>query len=271
MQRKEISDIILEKLEVAKVDLSLMYSESKLGIGYFYIDNLLPQYLVDKINEIFPDESALTLKKSLKQCKYVSAQMDAHESLLEEVLFAFQDNRVVKIIQKICGINTIFEADENLYAGGLSLMNKDCFLNPHLDNSHDSNRDRWRVLNLLYYVTPNWKKENGGNLELWPNGLKGKVIEIESFQNRLVVMETHNKSFHSVNKVVVDDSRKCISNYYFSKIPLTRHKEFHVTSFVGRPNQKIRNFILGIDSKMRMALRKLFKNGIRKNPHIYRK
>lgn len=271
MQRKELADIILKQLEEAKGDLSLMYSKSKPEIGYFYIDNLLPQEVVDKANAFFPNISELTLKKSMKQCKYVSAQMDNHESLLEEILYAFQDERIVTIIQEICGIQSVIEADENLYAGGLSLMNKDCFLNPHLDNSHDNQRDKWRVLNLLYYVTPNWKKENGGNLELWPNGIKGRAIEVESFQNRLVVMATHNASFHSVNKVLVNGSRKCISNYYFSKEALIGHKEFHVTSFVGRPDQKLRNLLLNFDNKIRMVVRKFFKKGIRKNPHIYKK
>ena len=27
------------------------------------------------------------------------------------------------------------------------------YLKPHLDNSHDRDRKRYRVLNLLYYVT----------------------------------------------------------------------------------------------------------------------
>jgi len=271
MQRKEIADIILERLQGKKTELKAFFLDSKKNIGYFYIDNLLPLGIVEKVNTVFPPVAALTLKKSLKQCKYVSAQMDTHDSLLEEVLYAFQDDRIVAFIQKICDIIPVIEADEHLYAGGLSLMNKDCFLNPHVDNSHDNNRDRWRVLNLLYYVTPNWKKENGGNLELWPNGVGKEPIEIVSLQNRLVVMATHNTSWHSVNKVLVDDSRKCISNYYFSKEPLLGHNEFHVTTFIGRPNQKLRNVLLKIDSKLRMGIRKFFKNGIRKNPHIYKK
>lgn len=45
-------------------------------------------------------------------------------------------------------------------------MAKDNFLNPHLGNSHDKDRECYRVLNLLYYVTPNWSHEQGGNLEL---------------------------------------------------------------------------------------------------------
>jgi len=45
-------------------------------------------------------------------------------------------------------------------------MAKENFLNPHLDTSHDKNREMYRVLNLLYYVTPDWSHEQGGKLEL---------------------------------------------------------------------------------------------------------
>jgi hypothetical protein len=34
------------------------------------------------------------------------------------------------------------ESEPSLYAGGLSMMFRDDFLNPHIDNSHDAKRDR---------------------------------------------------------------------------------------------------------------------------------
>lgn len=167
-------------------------------------------------------------------------------------------------------ISIKLQADEYLYAGGISSMGKGQFLNPHLDNSHDKDRARWRVFNLLYYVTPGWKKENGGHLELWPNGVEGQPITIHSLFNRLVVA-THQTSWHSVSPVVGNASRNCVSNYYFSNLPLRQDDEFHVTSFRGRPNQKLRDQILKIDASLRMNIRKIFKKGIRENPHVYKK
>lgn len=271
MDRKAIADIILRELKGKQEELTTLYDMSNSVIKHVVVDDLLPKELVQKANELFPSTSDCSLKKSLKECKYVSAQMNEHHPLLEEILFAFQDERIVRLIQEICGIKEQLVADEFLYAGGLSLMNEGCFLNPHLDNSHDSDRHRWRALNLLYYVSPDWKLENGGNLELWPKGVQKQPIELQSTCNRLVIMVTHDRSWHSVNKVLVDKDRKCISNYYFTSKPLPEHQEFHVTTFKGRPNQKLRNMILNTDSKLRMGIRKFFKNGIRKNPHIYKK
>lgn len=270
MTRIELADIIFSKIEKNKASLQEQYNKSKDTIGYFFIDDVLPENLALQLSDFFPHSSQMVLKKSLREDKFIGVQMNQFEGLLEEVLYAFQDERIVKCIAEITETSNIYP-DDKLYAGGISLMKKHQFLNPHLDNSHNKERERWRVFNLLYYVTPNWKLENGGNLELWPNGLNNEPIVIESKFNRLAVMATHNNSLHSVSPIVVDAERKCISNYYFSNSPLRENDTFHVTSFRGRPENKVTDLVLLLDSFLRMNIRKVFKKGIKENPHYYKK
>ena len=270
VHRKEIALLIVQKLTEEKESLKERFLESQNEIGFFYIDDLLPEDLVYAVYKNFPKLSESKQRKNIREHKYVAYQMDQYKPLLEEVIYAFQDEKVVHIISEICGLENVLP-DEKLYAGGLSLMTKDNYLSPHIDNSHDKDRQLWRILNLLFYVAPAWKAENGGNLELWNKGLQGKPIVVESSFNRLVVMTTHQKSWHSVNKVLVDDVRCCVSNYYFSKTPLLENENFHVTTFRGRPSQKIKDFILKIDNSLRSSVRKIFKKGIRENPHHYKK
>lgn len=270
MKRAELATLILERLISEKEILKTEYKNSDSSIGYFFLDNLLPEEIAMKINEVFPQPDQMVLKKSIREDKYVAAQMNLYDPLLEEIIYAFQDERIVKIIGEICNIKNPIP-DSNLYAGGLSMMGNKQFLNPHLDNSHDKDRNLWRVLNLLYYVTPNWKESYGGNLELWPNGLKNKQITIHSKFNRLVVMETHNESLHSVSPVVFEGYRRCVSNYYFATCPLQDSDRFHVTSFRGRPENKFSDMVLQLDTFLRMSLRKIFKKGIKENPHVYKK
>ena len=268
--RKELADLILQSISPRRDALSQMYAQSRSTIGHFWIDDLLPEDIARHIHQVFPKASEMVLKKSIREDKYIAAQMDRYHPILEEVIYAFQDERVVGLIGEICQIPDIFP-DENLYAGGLSAMGNRQFLNPHLDNSHDRNRNRWRVLNILYYVTPEWKEEYGGNLELWPAGLKGDPLTIHSKFNRLALMATHNDSLHSVSPVVYDGFRCCVSNYYFSDKPLSDSDTFHVTKFRGRPNQKLTDAVLRIDAWLRMGLRKIFKKGVRENPHVYKR
>jgi Rps23 Pro-64 3,4-dihydroxylase Tpa1-like proline 4-hydroxylase len=268
MNRKEYGAIIESRL---REELPRMREEfGSYVVQSTYIDNLLPEDEVRKINAAFPDKSTMMLKKSLREHKYVAAQMDRYNPVLEEIIYAFQEPNVAKVVEEVTGIQNMLP-DTHLYAGGISLMAQNNFLNPHLDNSHDKNRQLYRVLNLLYYVTPDWTHENGGNLELWDHGPKEPQREITSCFNRLALMATHEKSWHSVSEVTVDRSRCCISNYYFSEKPLEDHEYFHVTSFRGRPEQPVRDVVLQADIALRQGIRKVFKKGIVENPHVYHK
>lgn len=270
MKRIDLADLIFNAILLKKEETKIQFNNSKNAIGYFFIDDLLPVEIANQFNLVFPKSEDMVLKKSLREDKYVAAQMNLYHPILEEIIYAFQDERIVKLVGEICNINEIFP-DQNLYAGGISMMGYKQFLNPHLDNSHDKDRAFWRVLNLLYYVTPNWKESYGGNLELWPEGLQKNQITIHSKFNRLVVMVTHDKSLHSVSPVVFNGFRCCVSNYYFSKKPIFETSKFHVTSFRGRPEQKIIDIVLQLDSFLRMNIRKIFKKGIKENPHVYKK
>lgn len=270
LTRQQLADLILKKLNSQKELSKTQFLNTENDIGYFFVDDLLPNEIVAQIHSAFPSSKNTMLKKSIREYKHVAAQLDLYEPILEEITYAFQDPRIVKLISEITGIENPLP-DENLYAGGISMMSKDHFLNPHLDNSHDKDRNLWRVLNLLFYVTPDWKESYGGNLEIWPKGLESDQITIQSKFNRLAVMATHNASWHSVSQVTYNGTRCCVSNYYFSEKPLLSSDKFHVTSFRGRPGQYIIDSILRIDASMRMGLRKLFKKGIKENKHVYKK
>ncbi|APG63859.1 2OG-Fe(II) oxygenase [Tenacibaculum todarodis] len=270
LSRKEITALIFANLSNNKEILKAQFLKSKATIGYFFIDNLLPEELALEIHQKFPSTKVSVRRKNLREYKFIAFQMDKYDSLLEEVIYAFQDEKIIEIVSEICGLESTY-GDEHLYAGGLSLMEKDNFLKPHLDNSHDKDINRWRVLNLLYYVSPEWELENGGNLELWPNGLKKTPLTIVSKFNRLVVMATHNNSWHSVSKVNSDAVRCCVSNYYFSEKPLFQSDSFHVTTFRAYHKEKIRDVFLLVDNFLRSSIRKVLKNGIKKSSHQYKK
>ncbi len=268
--RRSMANLIMERLDAARDGLRAQFIASEPDIGYFYIDEVLPVEVASAIHASFPAPETMTLRNSLRERKLIAAQMNRYNPILEEAIYAFQDARVVTALRSICGMASAYP-DENLYAGGISMMTEGHFLNPHIDNSHDMDRDRWRVLNLLYYVSPDWKLANGGNLELWPHGLDSPAITVESKFNRLVVMATHGRSLHSVSPIRVDRARCCVSNYYFSDEPLRDDDEFHVTSFRGRPEQPVRDTILRADAAARGMVRKLFPKGVRENPHVYKR
>ena len=231
---------------------------------HFVIDGLLPDEICRKIYAAFPrDGNGFFSRESFREKKRTSANLDAYDSILSDITYAFQDPRIVRQVSTLIGFREI-EPDPQLYAGGLSMMFEGDFLNPHIDNSHDSKRQRYRRLNLLYYVSPDWRIENGGNFELWDDQRKTPKT-LTSLFNRLVVMETNKTSWHSVSPLVAKVPRCCVSNYYFSAISPDATEYFHVTSFSGRPGEKLKRVVGMVDNVVRNTISKAFKVGRGKN------
>lgn len=266
LTREVMAERIAERIEQAEADLARQWRESQ-PINYFMIDDLLPTAWAERIRSAFPDPKTMTLRRSLRELKFTAAQMNAYDPLLEESIYSFQAPRIVSAIERITGLRAL-EPDELLYAGGISLMAPGHFLNPHIDNSHDKFRKRYRILNLLYYVSPEWTEDRGGNLELWQQGMGGRPTTIVSKFNRLAVMVTHRRSWHSVSRNRATADRCCVSNYYFSQIPIGGSDYYHVTEFRGRPEQPLRDLALRADNWVRTVIRTRLPKAF-KNRHFY--
>ena len=261
--KEKLVQIIVERLEKDADTLREDFNLAKnIPTRFAAIDNLFPEDIARKLHEAFPPTEEMRLLDSFREKKYTSKSLDKFSPLIADATFAFQDQRVIDAVSLITGQKEAV-GDPHLYAGGISAMAHGHFLNPHIDNSHDHEQKNYRVLNLLYYVTPEWKAENGGNLELW-NEEVTKVVEIPSLFNRLVLMETNEKSWHSVNEVKADGLRCCISNYYFSQHSPNGYETSHITFFQARPEQKFRRLVSTADGHLRTALRKVVKQGLGK-------
>lgn len=269
MNRQQIADHI-----VARITPELDALRTAFGtpgrIGSCQVTDLLPPAVPAKIYAAFPASDRMVLKKSIKENKHVAAQMDAYDPLLEEAVYAFQDPRVVDLVAQITGLKGL-EPDADLYAGGISAMAKGAYLRPHLDNSHDKRRERYRVLNLLFYVTPDWREEDGGALQLWDHGPTGEPRTLPSLFNSLAIMLTDETSWHSVNEVRRDGRRCCVSNYYFSRQAPGARDYFHATSFRSEYGRGAADVVMRADNALRTAALKSVAGNLWSNPHVYQR
>jgi len=259
--QEELTSLILNKLLPQQAFIKEQWAGPKgTDTRHFVVDELLPPKVCTDIYQAFPrDGSGFFDRESFREKKRTSANLDAYDSILSAITYAFQDKRVIDLIADLVGFERI-EPDPKLYAGGLSMMFEGDFLNPHIDNSHDADRNRYRRLNILYYLSPGWSLDNGGNFELWDESRTvPKTIVAQA--NRLVVMETNKSSWHSVSRVVVPRPRCCVSNYYFSEVSPDSKEYFHVTSFTGRPQETLKRAVGVVDNAMRNAVSKALKIG----------
>lgn len=261
MDNNDLTGLIIKRLEQERGPIEANWN-TPVGTStrHFVIDDFLPESIALQIYDAFPKGGdGFHDRESFREKKRTSAHLSQYSPILADITYAFQDAAVVAKVADIVDFNQI-EPDPSLYAGGLSMMFKGDFLNPHIDNSHDAQRVRYRRLNLLLYVTPEWRAENGGNFELWDDARRVPKTLVSKF-NRLVVMETNKTSWHSVSPVTAEGARCCVSNYYFSEVSPDESAYFHVTSFDGRPEEGLKRFVGRADNAVRNFVSKTLRTG----------
>jgi Rps23 Pro-64 3,4-dihydroxylase Tpa1-like proline 4-hydroxylase len=265
MTQDEIAGIIAGKLTTNRESLKTMWEQSR-PVPHFYLDDLLPAAWAKECFLALPDPNLLMLRDTPKEKKRVGVAFEKYHPLMKDALLAFQDDRVIAAVADITGIRNMGE-DKSFYGSGISMMMEGDFLMPHLDNSHDGDGKRYRVINTLYYITPDWPEHRGGNLELWDMGMK-EYVEIHSRFNRLVVMGTHTASLHSVNTIAFPGLRACVSNYYYSTTPLSEKPYVHKTTFFARPEDPLlKRLKFRAEGKVKNFLAKYIHNDAHKTKH----
>lgn len=198
MNREDLIDVVLSRLDDS---ISEQWAKPVPGTATrcAIVEDLLPAHVAHQIFEAFPkDAEGFRTLKSFREHKRQAFDLSGFPRILTEITYALQDQRVVERMGDLTGIADL-DGDPTLYAGGLSMMFPGQFLNPHVDNSHEASKSKYRRINTLFYVTPDWEKENGGNLELWDEAVSVPHTVVSKF-NRLVFMETNRKSWHSVSR-----------------------------------------------------------------------
>ncbi|MBX3464826.1 MAG: 2OG-Fe(II) oxygenase [Planctomycetes bacterium] len=264
MTRAQFASAIERRLDDEAARLAAEFARSR-PTRHFVVDDLLPAPWLQAVAAAFPAPDQLLPKRSLRERKRVGVAVERYAPIVGDLLYAFQEPRVLAAIARLTGIEGL-AADPTLYASGISVMGRGDFLNPHLDNSHDGDQQRYRVLNLLLYVAPDWPTGAGGDLELWewPRRIAQTIAPVGG---RLVVMETGPGSWHSVSRVRADARRLCVSNYYFAARSGSGRDYRHVTTFAGRPEEPVKRVVLAANAVARNLLGRVFPGLLRRGAH----
>ena len=210
-----LSKIIADNLDSNSVKLAKQFfsNDTHVSANFFILDNLLPKEVCLDIYKNFPNKDIYNYRDTFRERKFDYAKLNTLDNpLVDNIANAFQSDTVIKAVERITKINGL-ESDPTLYAGGISRMDIGHFLNPHIDNSHELTKTKYRRINTLFYVTPGVKESDGGNFELWDSKVKNP-LKIPSMFNRLVVMETNKYSWHSVDHVQSNINRCCVQNIH---------------------------------------------------------
>ena len=121
-------------------------------------------------------------------------------------------------LEALSGINCLI-GDPYYIGGGAMLTGRDGFLKVHADFDWHHKLQAHRRLNALLYLTPGWKPEWGGDLELWSKDMKRRVHAVRPVFNRLVVFEVKDDANHGQPEPLrcpADVFRRVFSAFYYT-------------------------------------------------------
>lgn len=187
---------------------------------YLVVDDFLPPDLAVKCLLNFPDPKE----------KIWDKQNDDVEKKLRstyECEFDFPDGLqdVVRILNSSIILESMGDAlgipklvpDPYFTGGGLNTTLRGGYLDVHVDgNYHDATGLNRRV-NTILFLNPMWEESWGGEFGVY----KGDklVDKVYPYMNRLVIFDTHDKSFHGTPDPIQcpkSESRKSLILYYYT-------------------------------------------------------
>ena len=198
-----------------------VYAKNK-PYPHIYFDNFLPKKLALSLSKEYPKIDKMDKNWKVHKNKNVLRYLLEDSSLFKKNLKVFSmlvnSRKFLLFLETLTGVESIIP-DPYFVGGGAMTTSSGGFLNVHADFNYHHKLQSWRRLNVLFYLTPNWKKNWGGKLELWSKNKKKKIKEIDPIFNRVVIFNTTSESFHGQPFPIVCPKnvyRNVFSAFYYS-------------------------------------------------------
>lgn len=217
---KEIAIVCGEKIKNAQIGLEYFETPYK----HLVIDNFLDPELAHQCLASFPDlsdegwEHANDADIEIKYRTTWKSEFDIPDGIVDAV-------RIMNSSYFLRAMGEKFEIhklmpDPYFTGGGLNATKPGGLLDVHVDGNYHDASGLNRRLNALIYLNPNWKLGWGGEFGIYDEDGHSCVKKIAPLFNRLVIFDTHDKSFHGLPEPLNfpdGEVRKSILLYYYTK------------------------------------------------------
>jgi hypothetical protein len=193
--------------------------------SHLVLDSALPPEAIAEMHQAVCHRPSGAWEKSndaveVKWRSNWQSEYDIPEPAREVVRF-FNSGLFLRELSRVTGIPKLI-ADPYYSGGGFNLSRRGGFLDVHVDgNWHDAMAVH-RRLNLILYLNQGWQQEWGGALGFYDETGEKLVKSIDPVGNRLVIFETHDKSFHGHPELIdcpEHENRTSIILYYYTSAP----------------------------------------------------
>ena len=214
------------------IENSLKYNLSK-PFPHVFIDNFLPDEIAYGLYEDFPvPDSFCRLHRNRNTSRHFQDDTSLFKANLRLFSLAISSKEFMLFLENLTGIDCLI-SDPYLIGGGAMMSGKGDFLNIHQDFNWHHKLQLHRRVNALFYLSPDWQEEYGGELELWDDSKPIKKITPKF--NRLVVFNTPNANHGQPHKLDIPTNvyRRVFSSFYYTSRPDDDvWKEPHFTKYL---------------------------------------
>ncbi len=211
---------------------------------HIVLENFFNDDLLNKILDEFPDLKKISDSEEYSNKNEVKFSNNKYENFPKNIKYFFDflnSKTFLLFLQSITSIKENLMSDPYLMGGGLHEIKRGGVLKVHTDFNRHPIFNLDRRINVLIYLNKNWKKEYGGNLELWDKNMNKCIKKIQPLFNSMVIFSTTDFSNHGhPDPLTCPDniSRKSLALYYFSSgRPKTEINDMNIknrTSFKNR-------------------------------------
>lgn len=192
---------------------------SSMPVRHVVIDDFLEHELAQRLFDDLPSPDEMPKSRDyMFSDKRELSTLDKHSEASRALHEAFMSDAFASFLEKLVGKSTF--VDPQYVGGGFHAGAEGSFLDLHTDfNVHPTQSNWFRQLNILLYLNPGWEQDWGGEL-LLTDEPTNPTISVEPRFNRLVIMESTDRSFHGYKQIAFPPgrSRRSIAAYGYSVI-----------------------------------------------------
>lgn len=207
--------------DIPKLHTSFVHAKP---FPHVVIENFLQNDIAHAMSDSFPSVSDHSWYSYCSPIE-VKRAMDNLDQMPEIITKFFHILSCQDTIDTFCQISGIhdLEYDPYIHGAGLHAHPQYGRLNIHLDyEKHPYLHDKERRLNLILFMTKDWKDEWGGHNELWDSPEGNLRVKTPVKFNTAILFQTNHSSWHGIPEIIQcppNHWRRTIAYYYIS--PLT--------------------------------------------------
>lgn len=200
---------------------------SSLPFKHIKIDNFLKDEYAEEIYDKFPTDFENWHKyNNPLEVKYANDNINNMDESIKNLFYILSTNQLINVFSEITEIKNL-EFDPFLHGAGLHSHPRYGRLNIHLDyEKHPILENKQRRLNIILFLTKNWKQEWNGDNQLWDKEMKKCKVKTYPKFNSAIIFQTNDISWHGLPEKIMcpkDIYRKSLAYYYIS--PLVNIKD----------------------------------------------